>query len=87
MISTSTIKKLNAVSTSISLMEDSGVSVAEFFINDLTDEEVYEISTDRNVEYLQPTFSAPYFRCIIQKDVYKLHINGVRKKRNITFNP
>lgn len=83
MISATTIKKLNAVSTAISLMEDSGVSASHFEINDIPDEELIKIAEDRKSKITLPSALNNYYYTVIQKGVHILKIRGVRKEEII----
>lgn len=83
MISITTIKKLNAVSTAISLMEDALVSASNFEINDISDEELLKIALDRKSKITSPSALNNYYYTVIRKGVHTLTIRGVRKEEII----
>ncbi len=62
----------------ISLMEDAGVSVSHFEINDISDEEVQEIAKERMTKLGRPNHITPYFCTIIRKGVHTLTIRSTR---------
>lgn len=78
LIRTETVKKLNAISIAISLMEESNVSVAHFEINDLPEEEVKEIAKEKNVPLNRPNHFTDYYRIVIRKGVHTLTIRSAR---------
>lgn len=79
MIRTETIKKLNAVSLAISLMEESGVDVSYFEINDLPDDEVKAIAEMRETKLGYPHILKPYYNTSITKGTHRLVIRGILK--------
>lgn len=86
MLQQSTIKKLNAISLAISLIEEAGVSTANFEINDLPDEEVTKIAQDRESLLIRPSDLKPFLHTTLKKGSYILIIRGIRKKNTGIFN-
>ena len=75
-----TIKQINAILTIKQLVEDSGISSAEFSIINLEDKEVEEIAKEYNVDLNKPTENHPQYWCRVRLGKSGIVIMGYRKR-------
>lgn len=79
-----TAKKLNAIHTMMSLINDSGLNYAEFAIMNLEDSEVEEIAKKYRTIVYRPSADHPHFWCRFHLGEAKVMVVGSNKKINFS---
>lgn len=84
MLSNETMRKFNAISTCISMIQDAGIDKAEFYLKDLEDSEVEQISKDNQTVLYRPSHIGPRYWTEIHKGVCRIYVQGREKEISFT---